>query len=112
MLLTETRGKEQEGEEKPEEFFARYILSRAFENEQDSLGSTVLTIGLAGPNTAYELARLKAADAGDDLFMVRVASYPSRGIDDWMRTAVFSAQHEAYTYIHYLKSTVARAKRV
>ena len=112
MLLSETAGKKQEREEKPEEFFARYILIRAFENDQTSPGQEVLGVGLINPNTAYELVLLKVAGTGDDLFMVRVASYPSRGIEDWVRTAFFFAQYEALTYIYYLKSAFKRAQRV
>ena len=110
MLLTETTGKEREREEEPEQFFARYILTRAFENEKGARDQTVLKMGLVGPNTAYELIQLKACDVGDDLFMVRVASYPSKGVEDWLRTAIFSARHEASTYICYLKSNGAPAQ--
>lgn len=110
MLLTETTGKEREREEEPEQFFARYILTRAYENEQDARGQAVLKMGLVGPNTAYELIRLKAGDMGDDLFMVRVASYPSKGVEDWVRTAIFSARHEASAYIYYLRSNSAPAQ--
>ncbi len=110
MLSTETTGKEREREEEPEQFFAKYILTRAFENEQGARDQTVLKIGLVGPNTAYELIRLKAGDVEDDLFMVRVASYPSKGVEDWVRTAIFSARHQASTYIYYLKSNGAPAQ--
>ena len=67
MLLTETMGHEQEQgtEEEPEQFFARYILSRSFENERGRRGQTVLKVGLVGPNTAYEIILLKAADTGE-----------------------------------------------
>jgi hypothetical protein len=112
MLLTEVMGMEQEKIEEPEQFFARYILTRAFENDAAGPRPTVLAVGLVDPNTAYELARIKAADDGEDLFMVRVASYPSRGVDDWVRSAIFSARHEARTYIHFLKSEGVSAQRV
>ena len=115
MLLTEAMGKTQEKQEKevePEQFFARYILTRAFKNEVAKPRPTVLRVGLVSPNTAYELAQIKAADDGDDLFMVRVASYPSRGVADWSRSAIFSARHEARTYIYFLKSEGASARKV
>ena len=110
MLLTETTGKEREREEEPEQFFSRYILTRAFENEQGARNQAVLKMGLVGPNTAYELIQLKAGDLEDDLFMVRVASYPSKGVEDWVRTAIFSARHQAFTYIYYLRSNGAPAQ--
>ncbi len=112
MLLTEARGKEQVKEEVPEQFFAKYILTRAFEDEAAAQGRDVLTVGLVGPNTAYELSLLEPVDTEEDLFMVRVASYPSRGIDDWIRTAIFSARHEAREYIYHLKSNEVSAQRV
>ena len=112
MLLTEAMGKAQEKEEEPEQFFARYILTRAFKNEEAGPRPTVLRVGLVGSNTAYELSRIKAADDGEDLFMVRVASYPSRGVEDWSRSAIFSARHEARTYIHILKYDGVSAQRV
>lgn len=104
MLLTKTTGKEHAKEEGPEQFFARYILTRAFENEEKLVGPSVLRVGLVSPNTAYELSHLRGADMDTDLFMVRVASYPTKGIEDWIRTGIFSALHEANTYIYYLKS--------
>jgi hypothetical protein len=110
MLLTETKGEEREREEEPEQFFARYILTRAFENEQDAGDQPVLKIGLIGPNTAYELIHLKAGNPGDNLFMVRVASYPSKGVEDWIKTSIFSTRHEASTYIYYLKSDAMPAQ--
>ena len=105
MLLTETMGHEQETEEEPEQFFAKYILTRAFENDRNRCGQAVLKVGLVGPNTAYQILHLKAADAGDELFMVRVASYPSRGVEDWMRTTIFSTRQEAFVYVYYLRTS-------
>lgn len=112
MLLTEAVGVELEKEEEPEQFFAKYILTRAFASEMAGPRPTVLGVGLMGPSTAYELARIEATDEGEDLFMVRVASYPSRGVNDWVRTAIFSAHHEARTYIHFLRSDGVSAHRV
>jgi hypothetical protein len=99
-------------EEEPEQFFARYILTRAFKNEVAKPRPAVLRVGLVSPNTAYELTRIRAADDGDDVFMVRVASYPSRGVADWSRSAIFSVRHEARTYIHFLKSEGVSAQKV
>lgn len=109
MLLTGAEPKEQEKEEKPEEFFARFILTRAFENEQNALGPMTLQVGLINPNTAYELGLCRASDTGQDLFIVRIASYPSRGIDDWVKSGIFSTRHEAQAYVHYLKLGGLRA---
>ena len=111
MLLTATKGK-QVREENPEQFFAKYILSRAFEGEATPRDRAVLTVGLVGPNTAYELSLVKSTDTDEELFMVRVASYPSRGMEDWVRTAIFSARHEARAYIYYLKSNGMSTQRV
>jgi hypothetical protein len=104
MLLTETMGHERELEEEPEQFFAKYILTRAFENERGRRSQAVLKVGLVGPNTAYEIHLLKAADNGDDLFMVRVASYPSKGVEDWLKTTIFSIRQEAFAYVYYLRT--------
>ena len=112
MLLTETTGKEQQKEEKPEEFFAKYILSRAFEGEQDGAGPEVLQVGLIDPNTAYELALCESTDTGEELFMVRVASYPSKGIQDWIKTGIFSTMRQAQAYIYYLRSRSGRLQRI
>ncbi len=112
MLSFETTAREQEKEENPEEFFAKYILVRAFENEQASPGQEVLRVGLLNPNTAYELASLRAADTGENLFMIRFASYPSRGIEDWVRTAFFFTRSEALAYIYYLRSAARQAQRI
>lgn len=111
MLLTEAKEKERKKEEEPEEFFAKFILTRAFESEQDSLLPKALQVGLINPNTAYELACYRAADTGEDLFMVRIASYPSKGIEDWVKSGIFSTRHEAQTYIHYLKLDGSRASQ-
>lgn len=105
MLLTEPMGHEQEQEDEPEQFFAKYILTRAFEHERGRRRQAILKIGLVGPNTAYEIHLLKAADTGDDLFMVRVASYPSKGVEDWVKTAIFSTRQEAFVYVYYLRTT-------
>jgi hypothetical protein len=109
MLLSEAR--EQEREVKPEEFFARFILNRAFESEQDAREPDVLQVGLINSNTAYELGRCEANGAGQELFIVRIASYPSKGIEDWVKSGIFSTRHEAQTYVHYLKLVPARMPR-
>ncbi len=106
MLLSEAR--EQEREVKPEEFFAKFILNRAFESEQDARDPDVLQVGLINSNTAYELGRCEANGAGQELFIVRIASYPSKGIEDWVKSGIFSTRHEAQTYVHYLKLVPAR----
>jgi hypothetical protein len=111
MLLLKAKSREPKREERPEEFFARYILSRAFEGEQEVPGSILLEIGLINPKTAYELTRLKDPETGEKAFMLRTASYPSSGIEDWMRGSIFNARHEAHTYIHYLRSTTAQVQR-
>ncbi len=111
MLLTETKKKKQEEEEKPEEFFARFILTRAFEEEENGHRPEALKVGLLNPNTAYELASCRASDTGDPLFMVRIASYPSRGIEDWVKFGIFSTRREAQTYVHFLKRGGLKARQ-
>lgn len=94
---------------KMEEARAKSILRRAFGSGRSALTPTVLEVGLIRQDTAFELSTGKVSDPDfEEIYIVRVASWPDRSVDDRVGSRAFQHRHAAAAYIDYLKKRMGQ----
>ena len=92
-----------------ETFPVEEAVRRAFGTDRNAPDIKVLESGSISPDTSYALVKGKVPHTQDVFYAVNVSTAASiGGIDNWLASGVFWTQHEATSYIHYLKSGGAR----
>jgi hypothetical protein len=105
MTLTSEERKHQSSRKERQGFNGRDILSKIFNNTQNTPPPRVLQVGLIDSGITYELARGNVTDTERDYYTVRIAAHRhDTKSEDLLMSGVFATRHDAQSYIDYLKA--------